>query len=126
MLKLTAHFDVFEFHCHDGTRVPRVAVPALKRLCRDFLEPMRTRFGACTVLSGYRTRAHNRKVGGVPSSQHLYELTPASVAADVKFKRGTVEEWARFADGLGRGGIGRYPRAGFVHVDNGPEREWTG
>jgi hypothetical protein len=128
--QLSPHFNLSEFHCHDGTRVPAAAVPALKRLCVDYLEPMRARFGEAHVLSGYRHRAYNKRIGGATLSQHIYDLGPASVAADVWFKRGTPAEWAAFArkiaDGRRVGGVGRYDRSGFVHVDNGPRRDWAG
>lgn len=76
------------------------------------------------VLSAYRTPAHNRKVGGVPDSQHVQgralDLAPpagwnaeqlAAVAADVDLIRG----------------LGLYPS--FVHVDVRPTAErviWRG
>lgn len=120
------HFNVSEFDCHDGTRVPKAAYPALRRLCEDVLEPMRAQFGACHVTSGYRHRSYNASIGGASQSQHIYDDGPDSVAADVSFARGNPAEWARFARGLGKGGVGQYDRSGFVHVDNGPRRDWWG
>lgn len=120
------HFRVSEFDCHRGDKVPEIAYPALRRLCVDVLEPMRDRFGACRVTSGYRPADYNRAIGGASQSQHIYELSPDSVAADVSFERGTPAEWAAFARKLGKGGVGQYDRSGFVHVDNGPRRDWWG
>jgi zinc D-Ala-D-Ala carboxypeptidase len=83
---------------------------------------MRTKFGVCTVWSGFRTDAKNAQVGGAANSQHLYHRTPKDVAADVTFAQGTPGEWAAEADRLlPRGGVGRYPT--FVHVDNRPTRD---
>lgn len=125
--QITPHFHVREFDCHDGRKVPAVAVPALTRLCVKYLEPMRAHFGPCHVLSGYRPEDYNRRIGGAKFSQHIYELTPDAVAADLVFRTGTPSEWSRFADQLGAGGVGRYDSSGFVHVDNRPERaRWTG
>ena len=127
VVKLSRNFVLAEFHCHDGTRVPGKALPALRRLVRQVLQPMRNRFGECTVHSGYRTDAHNASVGGAPQSQHLYHRTPKDVAADVSFASGSPSEWAAEADRLlrGGGGIGTY--AGFTHVDNRPgTARWTG
>ena len=118
-----------EFDCHDGRKVPAAAVPALKRLCRDVLEPMRAKFGPCRVLSGYRPADYNQKIGGARYSQHIYELTPDSVAADVRFQQGSPKEWAAYARKLlgKKGGVGRYDRSGFVHADNRPYRaDWHG
>jgi hypothetical protein len=125
--KMSPHFHVDEFACHDGRKVPAIAVPALKKLCVTYLEPMRAHFGPAHVLSGYRPRDYNAKIGGAKFSQHIYELTPESVAADLVFRTGTPKDWARFAEQLGAGGVGRYDASGFVHVDNRPDRaRWSG
>ncbi|MBD0290128.1 MAG: hypothetical protein ICV74_02635 [Thermoleophilia bacterium] len=127
-LRLSANFVLSEFHCKDAQRtpVPAVSVPALRRLARNVLQPMRNRFGTCTVNSGFRTDAKNAEVGGVPRSQHLYHRTPRDVAADVTFATGTPRDWAREADRLlPQGGVGQY--TSFVHVDNRTTRaRWTG
>lgn len=135
-LRLSQHFTIEEFDCHDGTPVPASAVPALKELCQYVLEPLRAKYGPCTVLSGYRDRAYNAKIGGARYSQHIYDEHPRSVAADVRFATGGVKRWWRsarwrFRHGRHwrrgrRGGVGYYPRSGFVHVDSGPLRDWTG
>ena len=39
-----------------------------------FLEPMRKKYGRVTIVSGYRTRSHNRRVGGASNSFHLYAM----------------------------------------------------
>ena len=127
VVRLSRHFVLAEFHCHDGTRVPGKAVPALRRLVRQVLQPMRDQFGRCTVHSGFRTDAHNASVGGAPRSQHLYHRTPKDVAADVSFASGSPSEWAAEAERLlgGGGGIGTY--ASFTHVDNrSVAAHWTG
>jgi uncharacterized protein YcbK (DUF882 family) len=130
--ELTAHFRAEEFHCHDGSITPTSARPALVRLCQTFLEPMRTKFGACHVLSGYRNELYNAKIGGARHSQHIYEQSFESVAADLRFQKGTPVQWAAEAKRLrskagGNGGVGTYPRSGFVHVDNrGYKADWSG
>ena len=127
-LRLSPHFVLAEFHCKDAQRtpVPAAAIPALKRLVTEVLEPMRGKFGTCTVHSGFRTDAKNAQVGGAGQSQHLYHRTPNDVAADVTFASGTPQEWAAEGDRLlPQGGVGRYKT--FVHVDNRTSRaRWTG
>ena len=44
---------------------------ALRQLCEHVLEPLRCRYGAITITSGYRCRKLNRVVGGAVNSQHL-------------------------------------------------------
>jgi uncharacterized protein YcbK (DUF882 family) len=87
---------------------------------------MRAKFGVCTVISGYRHRAYNSKLSGAAvNSQHIYDETPASVAADTRYPRGSPQEWVAHAKKLrtqlgNKGGIGRYDRDGFIHIDNRP------
>ena len=119
--QLSPNFRLSEFNCKDGTVVPAKAVPALVRLSAAVLEPLRRQFGRCTVMSGYRHSAYNRRIGGARFSQHIYDLGPESVAADLIFARGSPREWYFLADQLlARGGVGRYPS--FVHVDNREQR----
>lgn len=134
--RLSPNFTVEEFDCHDGTKVPNSAIPALEELCKYQLEPLRAKYGPCKVMSGYRTRQYNADIGGAKYSQHVYTDGPDSVAADLIFARGNPTSWARSARWRfktksiwrkrGRGGCGRYIRSGFIHVDNGPRRDWEG
>jgi Peptidase M15 len=127
---ITPHFHEKEFNCHDGTPFPRASLPELKRHCELILEPMRARFGRCTVVSGYRHPTYNRGVGGEKGSIHQWGHAESAgseaVATDLKFARGTPAEWASYARELrtrqygGKGGLGDYPT--FVHVDS---RDWT-
>lgn len=123
---LTEHFSVREFDTKDGTPVPLVAYPGLKALCEDVLEPLRAKFGTVRVTSGYRHREYNRRIGGAQFSQHIYDASPASVAADVWCERGIPAEWAAFVRSLRAGGTGEYRASRFVHGDNGPVRVWRG
>ena len=70
--------------------------------------------------------AYNKKIGGATFSQHIYDLHPSTVAADLTFARGRPSEWADAAEPLcANGGLVRYP--GFVHVDNrGTRSRWSG
>jgi hypothetical protein len=130
---LSADFALAEFHCCHGHCargfVPTAALPALRKLVTEVLQPMRDRFGRCTVHSGFRTKLHNGHVGGETNSFHRYELHPSGPASDVTFASGSVNQWAAEARrllGNNRGGIGRYPQKNFIHVDLGPVRRWDG
>lgn len=121
--QLSANFRLAEFNCNDGTPVPESAVPALQRLCREVLQPLRDTFGRGTVVSGYRTRSYNdslraKSSGVAQNSQHIYDDGPDSVAADMKFESGTPQEWHAAAEPLlgESGGLGLYRT--FIHCDN--------
>ncbi len=91
------------------------------------LVPMRHQFGPCVVTSGFRTVRHNAAVGGADYSRHRYDVFPSEPAVDVKFSRGTPEDWAAAAEHplAHRGGIGVYK--GHVHLDRRPGRaRWSG
>lgn len=124
---VTPHFRVAEFDCHDGRPVPVAAHDALFRLCDQYLEKMRAKFGAAQVLSGFRPRDYNERIDGAKNSMHIYDEHPDQVAADTRYARGTPAQWAAFADSLGAPGVGRYDQSRFVHIDNrvnGPAR-WS-
>lgn len=129
---LTANFRAYEFYCNDGTPCPTAARNAMARLARDYLEPLRRKFGTCFILSGYRHQLYNARIGGARNSQHIYEHNFESIAADVRFAKGTPAQWATEAKKLrtshgGKGGIGVYPRQGFVHIDNrNYKADWSG
>jgi hypothetical protein len=120
--KVSPNFSYGEFFTHDGTPIPVLAVPALRRLCSYYLEPMRKKFGTAFVLSGYRHRTYNAKIGGALHSQHIWDEGHGDVAADIRFAKGTPKEWAaearRIRNGIGHGGVGRYKTSRFVHIDN--------
>jgi len=76
------------------------------------------------VVSGYRSPETNewkwRQGHGVArDSFHLYGR-----AIDVFLPRGELGQLRRAALTLDAGGVGYYPRSGFVHVDSGPVRTW--
>ena len=72
------------------------------------------------INSGYRTAAHNRKVGGAKHSQHLL-----GTAADIQIDGVNPGDVATFAKTImpGYGGIKAY--ATFTHIDIRPSC-WRG
>jgi uncharacterized protein YcbK (DUF882 family) len=78
------------------------------------------------VVSGYRTRQTNetnrlrsRHSGVAKDSFHLYGR-----AVDVYVPSRDLTQLRRVALALRAGGVGYYPRSGFVHLDTGPFRTW--
>jgi uncharacterized protein YcbK (DUF882 family) len=77
------------------------------------------------VVCGYRSPETNalRHLESPRSvavdSFHLYGR-----AVDVYLPQRDLRQLRRAALALGAGGVGYYPRSGFVHLDNGPPRTW--
>ena len=120
--RLSTHFVVEEFDCHNGVKVMARDYAGLSLLCKVYLEPLRAKFGTVKVLSGYRTRAYNASIGGASRSFHVYTMHDGNdQAADIRCARGNPQEWHATLNWIrnnkmnGRGGLGLYPN--FVHVD---------
>lgn len=123
---LTKNFSLSEFRCNDekGTPVPTKYLANVKELAKN-LQVLRDDIGEpLHLLSGYRTRSHNKKVGGKPGSFHLNakagdtaskSFTPKQLAARVEklIKAGKMKQ----------GGLGIYK--GFIHYDTrGVRARW--
>jgi uncharacterized protein YcbK (DUF882 family) len=80
--------------------------------------------GTVEVLSGYRSPTSNAWLASVSrgvanDSQHIN-----GNAMDIRFPGVSVARMRMAAQSLGMGGVGFYPRSGFVHIDTGPIRYW--
>jgi uncharacterized protein YcbK (DUF882 family) len=76
------------------------------------------------IISGYRTPETNamlrsRSRGVARKSYHM-----KAMAVDLSMESRDVRQLARAAESLGAGGVGRYSRSEFIHVDSGPVRTW--
>ena len=125
----------------DGAYIPE-ALAALNHILRDWREDLACRMDpgvidilAATrqlldcrepfeVVSGYRTRKTNamlrRRYKGVAvNSYHI-----KGMAVDITMKSRSVRQICRAGLALHAGGVGRYTRSDFVHLDCGPVRKW--
>jgi uncharacterized protein YcbK (DUF882 family) len=78
------------------------------------------------LLSGYRSPATNamlrrRSRGVAKNSLHMQ-----GQAADLRLASRSVGQMAQAASACKAGGVGRYPRSNFVHMDCGVTRTWGG
>ncbi|MEX5728870.1 uncharacterized protein Ga0609869_002223 [Rhodovulum iodosum] len=76
------------------------------------------------LLSGYRSPQTNamlraRSRGVAKNSLHM-----KGQAADLRLKSRSVGQMAQAAAACHAGGVGRYSRSNFVHMDCGPVRNW--
>lgn len=118
---LTAHFSRREFASKDGAPMP-ASYPDTRLL--GMLEVLRYACGEhpVTILSGWRSVAHNAAVGGAVESRHL-----TGEAADIRVDGVSPAKVAAVARELfeGWGGVGEY--ATFVHIDcRAREARWRG
>ena len=107
-IKLSENFTVSEFACEDGSRAVFI-----NPLLLGYLQKARNHFGKPMIItSGFRTSAHNAKVGGVSNSQHVF-----GNAADVYIPGVSVLDlYNYFCEIAGNScGIGIYDT--FVHFD---------
>jgi uncharacterized protein YcbK (DUF882 family) len=92
----------------------------------DFVTSVMAAIGqtSATVLSAYRSLQTNAllahtKFGVADNSQHLYGR-----ALDISFPAALLPNAVAAARAMKRGGVGWYPRSGFIHLDAGPVRNW--
>ena len=78
------------------------------------------------VVCGYRSPTTNRRLylEGVGVAKHSYHIK--GMAIDLRSEGRSIQQIRDAALSLRCGGVGYYPRSGFVHVDCGPVRQWLG
>jgi uncharacterized protein YcbK (DUF882 family) len=113
---MTKNFQLSEFDCNDGTPVPIELQDNVELLAQN-LQVLRDELGEpLTILSGYRSPAWNKKVGGKKASYHM-----KAMASDLTCKSKTPKQLHAIIERLiaekkmKQGGLGLYP--GFVHYD---------
>ncbi len=119
-MKMLRYFKLSEFDSPDE----KGSGALMQSTTLELLEKTRQKAGVPFVItSGYRSPAHNRKVGGVSSSSHL-----SGHAVDIRCARSSDRFKiiaAALAAGFNRIGVsGR-----FLHLDNDPKKPknviWT-
>ncbi|MCU0853433.1 MAG: DUF882 domain-containing protein [Rhodobacteraceae bacterium] len=78
------------------------------------------------LLSGYRSPATNRMLRSRSGGVARNSLHMKGQAADLRLKSRSVSQMARAAAACNAGGVGKYSRSNFVHMDCGPVRTWGG
>lgn len=78
------------------------------------------------LLSGYRSPATNAMLRSRSRGVARNSLHMKGQAADLRLKSRSVGQIARAAEACASGGVGRYSRSNFVHMDCGPVRHWGG
>ncbi len=115
-MQLTKNFNLKEFASKDGAVTPEHVIKNLQELAEN-LQVLRDFLGTSLhINSGYRSPAHNKKVGGAKFSQHV-----EGKAADISSSKFTPDQiHAAILKLIGEGkmkdsGLGIYDS--FVHYD---------
>jgi len=78
------------------------------------------------MLSGYRSQATNDAMRRVSRGVAKNSLHIQGQAADLRLEGRSTTQIFNAAKSCGAGGVGRYSRSNFVHMDCGPIRTWAG
>ena len=78
------------------------------------------------LLSGYRSPKTNAMLRSKSRGVAKNSLHMQGQAADLRLKSRSVGQMAKAASACASGGVGRYSRSNFVHMDCGPVRSWGG
>jgi uncharacterized protein YcbK (DUF882 family) len=96
----------------------------------DVLHTMLAKLGktdsTVNILSAYRTQETNdmlRESGTTNAALHSQHIE--AKALDLRVPGVSAVQLRDAALSLSAGGVGYYPKGGFVHVDVGPVRQWT-
>lgn len=76
------------------------------------------------LLSGYRSPQTNAMLRDRSSGVARNSLHMEGQAADLRLQSRSVSQVASAARACASGGVGKYTRSGFVHMDCGPVRTW--
>ncbi len=81
---------------------------------------------AYMLLSGYRSPETNAMLRENSRGVARNSLHMRGQAADLRLQSRSMKELAKAAEACGAGGVGRYSRSNFVHMDCGSVRHWGG
>lgn len=124
-MKLSSNFDLKEFASADGTAPTDKVLKNLTELAKN-LEALRKHLGQpIKITSGYRSKEHNKKIGGALNSMHI-----TGMAADIQVEGVKPIELAKAIELLIKngkmkeGGLGIYST--WIHYDHrGTKARWT-
>ena len=119
-LKEINHF-MRDWRTNDATVIdPRtIDIAAASHRLMDVNEPY-------MMLSGYRSPKTNAMLRSKSKGVAKNSLHMKGMAADLRLKSRSVPQMYAAAAACHAGGVGKYMRSNFVHMDCGPVRTWGG
>lgn len=76
------------------------------------------------IISGYRSPTYNRHLRTSSQGVAKHSLHMKGKAIDFAIAGIGLDTIRRTAKNFAMGGVGYYPKPGFVHIDSGPFRTW--
>lgn len=111
-VQLTKNFSSVEFDSKGNNTDDKWTIIDIDHVKK--LQELRDILGKpCHITSAYRGPTHNKAVGGVNASRHLF-----GDATDIIVRGATIDEVVEAAERLNFKGIGAYNT--FVHLDSRP------
>lgn len=130
-MKISPHFHRSEFaqparHGFKRVPYPEELFPFLRQLCFE-LEIIRAAFNRpITILSGFRSSAYNKAVGGARNSQHLHGTAADIAISGVSASKVHDTILRLHREGIVKlGGLGRYKTHTHVDIRPGRLRRWS-
>lgn len=92
----------------------------------ELLDDIEDHFGAARleVISGYRSPEYNQHLAAIGRNVAKKSLHMQGLATDIRIAGIDTAVLRDYARTLQVGGVGHYPKDGFVHVDVGRVRSW--
>jgi uncharacterized protein YcbK (DUF882 family) len=98
--------------------------PQVFDLLHDLLASVGRPNGEIDVICGYRTPKSNAYLRANTTGVAENSLHMRALAIDIRIPGVSTAKLREAALALQRGGVGYYPKSGFVHVDVGRVRRW--
>ncbi len=107
--------------CHGRDEVFPISLKLI-----ELVDHLQDHFGAeeIRVISGYRSPEYNAQLRRRSRRVAHDSLHMKGMAMDIRMPGVSKFKIGRYAREIAIGGVGVYPRSGFVHVDVGPVRTW--
>ena len=107
---------------HRSNEVQQLDLKLLDLLCE--LQNQTANNQAWEVISAYRSQATNDKLRKTSSGVARKSFHCLGKAMDVRLPGTSLKHLHQAALATKSGGVGYYPKSGFIHVDTGPVRRW--
>jgi Uncharacterized protein conserved in bacteria len=123
-MKLTENFELAEFESKDGAETPLGVLDNIKELAENLEIVRKTVKNPIRINSGYRSPAHNAKIGGAKNSLHLKGMAADIVIYDYDTEEvfATLNTMMQLGQ-IKKGGLKKYST--FVHYDiRGEIKRW--